>query len=171
MSVNVSGLDLSMTGTGIAFTSAGDFVLTTLIKTNPKHGDARLVQIRQQIMELVSGSAYALIEAPTPRSFSSAITGMVQGVAREALIELGVPYGTVLPATLKKYATGKGTGDKTAMALEAYKRAGVEFEDDNQCDAWWLWHMGRDHMGDPVLSLPSLNRQSLTKIEPGWLGR
>lgn len=168
MSVNVSGLDLSMTGTGIAFTSADLTVITMLVKTNPKHGDARLVQIRQQIMELVSGSSYALIEAPTPRSFSSAVTGMVQGVAREALVELGVPYGTVLPATLKKYATGKGTGDKTAMALEAYKRAGVEFEDDNQCDAWWLWHMAMDHTGTPVLSLPSLNRQSLTKIEHEW---
>lgn len=171
MSVNVLGLDLSMTGTGVAFTSADGTVLTTLVKTAEKDGDARLVQIRNTILELAPGATFALIEAPTPRSFTSVISGMVHGVVREALVELEIPYGTVLPATLKKYATGKGTGDKTPMALEAFKRAGVEFPDDNQCDAWWLWHMARDHKGEPVIHLPQLNRESLTKIKNEWKPR
>lgn len=159
-----------MTGTGVAFTTADGTVATSLIKTNDKDGDARLVQIRNTILELAPGAEVALIEAPTARSFSAVISGMVHGVVREALIELGIPYGTVLPATLKKYATGKGTGDKTAMALEAYKRAGAEFADDNQCDAWWAWHMARDFKGEPVIHLPSLNQQSLTKIKIEWKG-
>lgn len=170
MSVNVLGLDLSMTGTGVAFTSADATPITTLVKTKEKDGDARLVQIRNTILELAPGADFALIEAPTPRSFTSVISGMVHGVVREALIELGIPYGTVLPATLKKYATGKGTGDKVPMAVEAFKRAGVEFADDNQCDAWWLWHMARDHRGEPVLDLPKVNRESLTKIKVEWKG-
>lgn len=171
MTVNVLGLDLSMTGTGVAFTTADGTVATTLVKTAERDGDGRLVQIRNTILELAPGATFALIEAPTARSFSSVISGMVHGVVREALVELEIPYGTVLPATLKKYATGKGTGDKTPMAMEAYKRAGAEFPDDNQCDAWWLWQMACDHKGEPVIHLPQLNRESLTKIKHEWKPR
>jgi Holliday junction resolvasome RuvABC endonuclease subunit len=171
VTVNVLGLDLSITGTGVAFTSADGTALTTLVKTNEKDGDARLVQIRETILELAPGAEFALIEAPTARSASSVISGMVHGVVREALIGLGIPYGSVLPATLKKYATGKGTGDKVPMAVEAYKRAGLEFPDDNQCDAWWAWIMARDFKGEPVFDLPKLNRESLTKIKWHWKGK
>lgn len=160
-----------MTGTGVGFTSADGTVLTTLIKTSEKEGDARLVQIRNTILELAPGAEFALIEAPTARSFSAVVSGMVHGVVREALVELNVSYATVLPATLKKYATGKGGATKVDMALEAFKRAGAEFADDNQCDAWWLWHMARDYKGRPVIHLPQLNRESLTKIEYEWRSR
>lgn len=172
MTVNVLGLDLSMTGTGIGFTTANGLALTETIKTRDKDGDARLVQIRQRIQEAAHGAEFALIEAPAKSSFAASITGMVHGVARETLIEAGVPYGTVLPNALKKYATGKGGATKTDMALAAYKRGdGIEFADDNQCDAWWLWHMARDFRGEPVITLPSLHRQSLTTIKIEWGGK
>ena len=171
MSVNVLGLDLSITATGAAFTCAGGTVATETIKTNEKLGDARLATIRQTVLEMATGAAFALLEAPTARSATSVISGMVHGVVRQLLVELNVPYGTVMPSALKKYATGKGTSDKTAMALEAYKRAGIEFADDNQCDAWWLWHMANDFRGVPIIDLPKLNRESLATIEMHWKGR
>lgn len=164
MSVKVLGLDLSMTGTGVAHTVEGA-VCTHLIKTNPKHRDGRLIQIQNTIRELATGAELALIEAPTPKSFTSVISGMVQGAARLVLLELGIPYGTLMPASLKKYATGKGTGDKIPMAIAALKRAGLEFPDDNQCDAFWLWVAANDKLGAPVFDLPQVNRESLTKIK------
>lgn len=160
--IKVLGLDLSITGTGLAHTVEGA-VCTHLIKTKAK-GDARLVEIRRVILDLAPGAALALIEAPTPRSATSVISGMVHGVVREVLIEMGVPYGTLMPASLKKYATGKGTGDKIPMAIAALKRGGMEFSDDNQCDAWWLWVAALDHLEQPVFPLPALNRESLKKI-------
>jgi Holliday junction resolvasome RuvABC endonuclease subunit len=156
------GLDLSISGTGLAHTVSGD-ACTHLIKTKAK-GDARLLEIRTMVRELAAGAELALIEAPTPRSASSVITGMVHGVVRAELLELGVPYGTLMPSSLKKYATGRGTGDKIPMALEAYKRAGLTFPDDNQCDAWWLWVAAMDHLGQAPFKLPALNRESLKKI-------
>jgi Holliday junction resolvasome RuvABC endonuclease subunit len=162
VSVKVLGLDLSITGTGLAHTAEGD-ACTHLIKTRAK-GDARLLEIRKVIQELAPGAELALIEAPTARSASSVITGMVHGIVRAELISLGIPYGTLMPGSLKKYATGRGTGDKVPMAIAALKRAGREFADDNQCDAWWLWVAANDHLGQPPFALPAVNRESLTKI-------
>lgn len=162
--IKVVGLDLSITGTGVAHTVEGA-VCTHLIKTRDKDKDARLVQIQREVREHVQGAELALIEAPTPRSPSSVTSGMVQGAVRLVLLELGIPYGTLMPASLKKYATGKGTGDKVPMAIAALKRAGLEFEDDNQCDAFWLWVAANDHLGQPVFNLPTVNRESLSKIK------
>ncbi len=162
--IKVLGLDLSITGTGLAHTVEGA-VCTHLIKTRDKDRDGRLIQIQNTIRELATGAELALIEAPTPRSPSSVTSGMVQGAARLVLLDLGIPYGTLMPASLKKFATGKGTGDKVPMAIAALKRAGLEFPDDNQCDAFWLWVAANHQVGQPMYDLPALNRESLGKIK------
>lgn len=153
-----------MVGTGLAHTAEGA-ACTHLIKTRDKDRDRRLIQIRDELREYAEGAELCLIEAPTPRSPSSVISGMVQGIARVVLLELGIPYGTLMPASLKKYATGRGTGDKVPMAIAALKRAGLEFPNDNECDAFWLWVAANDQLGQPVFDLPALNRESLKKIK------
>ena len=163
--IKVLGLDLSMVGTGAASTGPAGEPVTRLIKTRDKDKDRRLIQIQAEIRELATGAELALIEAPTPRSPSSVVSGMVQGAARLVLLDLGIPYGTLMPASLKKFATGKGTGDKVPMAIAALKRAGLEFPDDNQCDAFWLWVAANYKVGQPLYDLPALNRESLTKIK------
>ena len=48
----------------------------------------------------------------------------------------GIPVGTI-----KKHATGKGNAGKPAM-MEAYKKKwGVLPQDDNECDARWLFDL------------------------------
>lgn len=163
--IKVLGLDLSMVGTGAASTGPTGEPVTRLIKTRDKDRDRRLIQIQTEIRELATGAELALIEAPTPRSPSSVVSGMVQGAARLVLLDLGIPYGTLMPASLKKFATGKGTGDKVPMAIAALKRAGLEFPDDNQCDAFWLWVAANYQVGQPLYDLPALNRESLGKIK------
>ena len=169
MSVKVLGLDLSITATGLTHTVQGE-ACTHVIKTRDKDGDAQLGQIRTTVRELAEGSEFALIEAPTARSATPVISGMVHGVVRLELIGLGIPYATVMPASMKKYATGRGGADKTLMRLDAFKRAGLEFVDDNACDSWWAWVMASEYQGDPVLSLPQINRESLSKIKMEWKG-
>lgn len=162
--IKVLGLDLSLTGTGVAHTVEGA-VCAHLIKTNPKHRDGRLAQIQNEVRIYAEGAELALIEAPAAKSFTSVISGMVQGVVRLVLLDMGIPYGTLMPASLKKFATGKGTGDKVPMAIAALKRAGLEFPDDNQCDAFWLWVAANYQVGQPLYDLPALNRESLGKIK------
>lgn len=156
----VIGLDLSMTGTGIAY-SNGD---TRTIR--PKRtGDARLTEIRDHVAEALAMCSLAVIEDLPTHAKSAGITGMVHGVVRALLTENLVPYALIAPATLKAFATGKGNADKTAMTLALYKRAGIEASDDNQVDAWWLRAAGMQHLGRPVVDLPAAQVARLDKAK------
>lgn len=163
MSVKVLGLDLSITATGACHTVEGAACWHLIRPKMAK--DLRLAEIKAQIREYVTGCEFVLVELLPPNMKGAGITGMVQGVVRDMLLEMGIPYGDVGPSSLKKYATGKGGASKTEMALAAMKRAGVELAEDNVCDAWWLWVMANDHLGQPVFPLPKLQRDQLSTIE------
>jgi Holliday junction resolvasome RuvABC endonuclease subunit len=161
--LRVLGLDLSLTATGVCLTDGH----TLTIKTRQKDGDQRLVYIADAITSMIGDGStvdVAVIEDLPKHAMAAGITGMVHGVARAALLRAGIPYALVVPATLKAFATGKGAGDKTPMAIAALKRAGREFGDDNQCDAWWLRTAGLDHYGQAEFTLPQVQRDRLTKV-------
>jgi Holliday junction resolvasome RuvABC endonuclease subunit len=158
--LKVIGLDLSLTATGICLPDGS----THTIKTNPKDGDRRLLHIGHALANALSpGADLAVVEDLPIHAKSAGITGMVHGVARAVLLEAGIPYALVSPATLKKFATGKGSGDKTPMAIAALKRAGREFPDDNQCDAFWLRAAGLEWLGQAEVTLPADQRTALDK--------
>ena len=163
MTVKVTGLDLAMTAPGLAHSLQGEACWHLITPKLAK--DRRLGEIKAQVREFVAGSEFVLVELLPPNMKGAGITGMVHGVVRNMLQEEGVPYGDIGPSSLKKYATGKGGASKTEMALAAMKRAGVELAEDNVCDAWWLWVMANDHLGQPVFSLPKLQRDQLSMIE------
>ncbi|MBQ1061313.1 hypothetical protein [Micromonospora sp. C41] len=168
MSARVVGLDLSMTGTGIAWCDG-----TTYTVKPRQDGDARLSEIRSEVARAVDGRRLDLvvIEDLPINAKGAGITGMVHGVVRTWLRDQLVPYALVVPSSLKKYATGNGNANKTDMALAAYKHAAREFRDDNQCDAWWLREMGLDQLGLPVAKLPAAQRASLKAVKwPGLIG-
>lgn len=163
----VIGLDLSMTATGVCLPDGSTFT----IATNPKARDRRLLHIVEQITAALGDPGYgigadlAVIEEAPPGLKGPAIKAihMVHGAVRLRLVELGLPYVEVNPSTLKVYATGIKGADKTAMAMAAYKRAGIEFADDNQCDAWWLRAAGLDHLGHAPVDMPKAQRVALDK--------
>lgn len=165
----VIGLDLSLTATGIAYADG----TTATVKTRQKDGDRRLLHIADAIKWAIGEGqgpmgtdvrpSLAVIEDIPQNSFAAKPISMVHGVVRTVLLEAGVPYVLVTAATLKAYATGKGAGDKTPMAMAAYKRAGREFPDDNQCDAWWLRAAGLDWYGQAEFVLPAAQRERLAK--------
>lgn len=158
----MAGLDLSITEPGLTHTVEGA-ACTHVLKTK-RVRDFRLQEIKNWVVELVTGSELVLIEGYLNRSMSAGITGMVHGAVRLGLIEAGIPFATFPPSSNKKYATGKGGASKTEMALAAMKRAGLEFTNDNACDSWWLWVACNDHLGSPVLSLPAAQRIALEKV-------
>jgi Holliday junction resolvasome RuvABC endonuclease subunit len=161
--LRVLGLDLSLTATGVCLTDGA----TLTIKTRQKDGDHRLVHIEDALTSMIGDGStidVAVIEDLPKHAMAAGITGMVHGVARAVLLRAGIPYALVVPATLKAFATGKGAGDKTPMVMAAYKRAGREFGDDNQCDAAWLRWAGLDWYGQPEFSLPQVQRDRLQKV-------
>ena len=167
--VLVVGLDLSITATGICdvdgntFTAGGKAAL----------GDERLSVIASAVAEAtqpqeVVGRGFVpvdlvVIEDLPTHAHGAGITGMVHGAVRTCLLTR-VPYVLVTPATLKKYATGKGNADKTAMAMAAFKRFGREFPNDNEADAYWLRAAGLDALGHPLAPMPQAQRDALNVV-------
>jgi Holliday junction resolvasome RuvABC endonuclease subunit len=157
----VVGLDLSMTATGIAWADGTTYTVATKAT-----GDRRLVAIQDEVARAVDGYHIDLVvieDLPT-HAKAAGITGMVHGAVRAQLLRLDVPYALVTPASLKKYATGRGNAGNPDMAVAAFKRGDREFRDDNQCDAWWLRAAGLDHLGQPVAPLPAAQRAALVAV-------
>ncbi|NUQ98252.1 MAG: Holliday junction endonuclease [Streptomyces sp.] len=168
MTPNIIALDLSMTATGLCDIEGH----TSTVKTKLP-GDQRLMGIVENVRHIAgSGRGYlganladlAVIEDLPTHAKSAGITGMVQGAVRVELMRLGVPYVLVTPASLKKWATGKGNADKIAMAVSTLKRFGREFPNDNECDAWCLRAMALDALGCPLAPMPAVNRAALDAV-------
>jgi Holliday junction resolvasome RuvABC endonuclease subunit len=161
----VIGLDLSLTATGICYADGS----VGTVPTRSGEGDRRLVNIRQAVAIAIGGATLVVVEDLPTHAKSAGITGMVHGVVRELLTAIEIPYALVPPATLKKYATGRGNATKPDMRVALLKRTGMDLRDDNECDAWWLRAMGLDQLGRPLLvSLPQAQRDALVKVD--WPG-
>lgn len=158
----VIGLDLSITATGVALSDG----TTHTITAGKRGGDWRLVNIRKTILRhaLNPSASLVVIEDLPTHAHGAGITGMVHGVVREALLDNGIPYVLIPPATLKKYATGRGNATKADMRMALYQRAGIDLRDDNQVDAAWLRVMGLDALGRPLIDLPKSQRAALDKV-------
>ena len=169
--MNVIGLDLSITATGICADNGTCFTTGGASKL----GDRRLQVITGAVEEMftVYGELYdsmvkvdlVVIEDIPTHAHGAGITAMVHGAVRLRLLDWSIPYALVPPATLKKYATGKGNAGKPEMAVALYKRTGLELADDNQVVAWWLRCAGLDALGHAPVVLPEAQRAALSKVE------
>jgi Holliday junction resolvasome RuvABC endonuclease subunit len=162
--MRILGLDLSINGTGVCTPDGESFT----IKCVTGQGDHRINVVRDRIVPHLAGTDLVVMEdfpAKLQAAAAKAI-GLVQGAVRSALLDAKVPYAVISPATLKKFATGVGNCDKAAMILAAYKRSGIEFRDDNRCDAWWLHIAGLDRFSEtPPFGLPATQRRALDVVK------
>lgn len=137
--MNVVGLDLSLSATGVCGDTGARVVSSKL------HGAPRLIDIRNAIIQAVWGSDLVCVEGfamGVSRQAGTFEIGGLGWVCRVAMHELRIAYIDVPPATLKKFATGKGNAGKPDM-LAAAIRSGYEGpNDDNAVDAWWLRQVG-----------------------------
>lgn len=165
--MRVIGIDPSLTATGIA---DSDGELST-VRAHFRLKDGRLRSIYKAVMDVADAAAHDLPDVDNPdaraviedlpkQAMGAGITGMVQGVVRLALIENGVPYIKIPPATLKKFATGKGNADKAAMRVAWQQYSGIDNPDDNQVDAAFLrligLHLSGQHVPLPPLQLAAV---------------
>ena len=166
---NVVGLDLSIAATGICDWRGK----TSTVAGKPQLGDERLERIMDAIEAACADDGSIDVDLVVIEDL--AIHGPGGGMAAAQVMGAAkyfirynfcgtVPYVLVSPSSLKKFATGKGNCGKPEMAIAAYKRAGLEFADDNQCDAWWLRAAGLDALGHPLFPMPQAQRDALAKV-------
>ncbi|GGS88259.1 hypothetical protein ACFFV7_51120 [Nonomuraea spiralis] len=169
MAPHVVGLDLSLTGTGIA---TADGTLSR-VRTGDLRGGPRMSWIASHIFGdgLTQAADLVVVEGPSYGSQSGAGHHEAAGLWWHVIYRLHVfevPYAVIPPSTLKKYAAGRGNATKPDMRVALLQRAGLDERDDNKVDAWWLRAAGLDHLGHPPVDLPKGQREALAKVD--WPG-
>lgn len=175
MTPRVLGLDLAANSNGVALPDG-----TTLTIHAPKAAGKkrtladdldRLHRVAAAIEDILTRHKPDLVViedyAAGLRSAAAHRLAEISGVVRLACYRAGVPIALVNNQHLKIYAFGKATADKGDMRIAALKRAGIEFPNDDEADAWWLRALGLDHLGHPVVDMPQTNRAVLAKVR--WL--
>lgn len=169
--VAVVGIDLSLTATGIAYADGS----TVTISTKRLAGPERLIHVRDAVraaldvnewapdLVLVEGYAYG---RPAQAHQMGELGGVVRVALHEETAEFPhMQWAVVPPSKLKKFATGKGTADKTAMVVAARDRLGWTGMDHNQADAIWLRAMGLAIYHALPATLPQAHMAALEGIE------
>lgn len=153
------GIDPSLTGTGVVVLKGGKLVEKHLIKS--KKGDGgylseveRLNTIRDDVMKIITIHNPDIVCMEGLAFMARNTTALVQLAGLNYLIRSAVvehkdkaDWTIVAPSSLKKFITGKGTGQKDLVMLEIYKRYGVSMDDNNVADAYALAMVGTAVVG------------------------
>lgn len=177
--ITVVGIDLSLRATGIAYANGA----TVTVDARKLAGAERLIVIRDAVRaafdveewapDLVVVEGYAF-----GRPNQAHQIGELGGVVRVALHEEceefpHMGWAIVPPAKLKRFATGKGTANKTAMVVAARDRLGWTGMDDDQADALWLRAFGLALFDALDVPLPKTHMAALAGAtivrKPKWL--
>jgi hypothetical protein len=173
----VIGLDLSLTGTGVASSLGwceriGDDGITT-IEALPERVRA-LESLRGRVLAAIGQNVDLVVieQAAYSRSGGGAVErAWLWYEVVSYLLRKSVPVATVITGTLKRYATGagvrKGSSTKGAV-IDAVARRWPGYEtggDDNLCDAVVLTAMGADHLGHALAPMPKNHRAALDAVQ------
>lgn len=172
------GIDLSLTGTGLAAVEQGGCWVHRVGAT----GLTAITDLSERVNQLaILGNRIAsavldandvdlvLIETPALSRSRGGVyeRGYVWYHVVRLLAVQGVRVAGVDPGQLKLYATGRGNASKGEV-VDAVARRWPQFPtrgDDNLADAAVLAAMAADLLDAPLCAMPAANRKALTKIK------
>ncbi|MFJ9644982.1 hypothetical protein [Streptomyces sp. NPDC101206] len=161
----VAGLDISLTGTGIA-TIGG----TTRVPTAGRRADNlatrdhRLRHITDRVLDEVGHVDLVCVEGPVSYQQPGGSTWDRAGLwwrIVSALLGRDIPVAVIPPTCRAKYATGNGGARKTSVLEAAQQRYGAILPTDDEADALILRAMGLDWLGQALISVPAGHRAGL----------
>jgi Holliday junction resolvasome RuvABC endonuclease subunit len=164
--VKVTGIDPSITLTGVAIFEDGKHPFVTSVKSKPLGSSItdrhrRLLLLRDEVSQLAAYSDLVVIETPAYDSRTGSQhdrSGNWWLIVNE-LLSLGFPVVEVPPTTMKKYATTRGNVDKDEVIFRAAKEfPTLESLTNDQADALWLAAMGVAHLD------PETTTHTMTKL-------
>lgn len=163
----VLGIDLSLTGTGLA--TIDDDGLHAWTFKSKLTGLARLRSIRAELAYQRQDITLVVLEGPSYGSQQGSQQGHHERAGLwwlvvERLDQQSIPVAVAPPKSLKKYATGKGNASKEQVLVAAAKRIEGFDGDNNAADAAWLALMGADFLGAPLVQVPVVQRDALDGV-------
>ncbi len=143
------GLDPSYNGFAImVIDKNGEIVEQKLLSSDTKkEAEERIIELEVgfKFIPNILGLYSVCIEGPSYSSNGAfqLQMGALHYYMRIFLFKKDVDYKIIAPGTLKKFVAGVGKGNakKELMLLKTYKKWGVEFDDNNLCDAYGLARM------------------------------
>ena len=172
--MNVIGIDLSLTSTGIAAVVDETIVSETIVskpnKADPTGAVRRNNIVRELSTWITAEPNLIVIEGPVQRSYAVIGLSMLHGCVLELLRAWCLLDRTLIvpPNTLKKYATGKGIAPKSEMVGHLIRRLGDAVEgvpSNDEADAIWLAALGAHLLGTPLVDLPKTHTDHLEKLD------
>lgn len=148
------GIDPSFTGTGVIFLDDTDTPTQLLIKTpaqEPIYDRARTIitaidqLIGQGALDIVAIEGFAYASPQHAHQMGYLGYRIREYFARHWP---GVPIIEPSPNQVKKFATGKGVGEKDIVIKEVYKRWGFDTNNNNIADAYVLARIGEAYLRD-----------------------
>lgn len=164
--LSILALDLSLVSTGVCLDGC-----SWRIDGSKLRGAERLSYIGDCVRASALGADLAVLEGYSFGSKGRALFGLGElgGVVRLELFRLGLRFVEVPPAQLKKYATGKGNAGKDEMLAAAIRRFDFAGSDNNEADAFLLYCLAREALGDPVASVPQRQAEAARDAFAIWL--
>ena len=164
--MNVIAFDLSLTATGFAFTRGGGRS-NGVMNGGKLRGAERLSVLTGRYLDILTAFPWdlILIESGVVRSNAAFALGELHGCFKMELFERGLTPTLIAPASVKKYATGKGNAGKPEMLTAAIRRLDYQGHDDNEVDALWMLAMGMDYLGEPLAPVPVAQRAALAGVQ------
>jgi crossover junction endodeoxyribonuclease RuvC len=171
--MRITGLDLSLTGTGVATENGFVATLKPPAKVTPSKAKPNVAEEDRfnwilselEILLLHGSTDLVVIEGLAFASKTGKATERagLSWMVRMMLWREGIPYAMVPPTSRAMYCSGKGNSDKDTVMIEAVKRFGhiFDFKDNNAADAVILWALAHDKYGSPVVTLPETHRRAL----------
>ncbi len=134
------GLDMSLTGTGVAVLTGGLVDMYTIGTTAGQFNtlSKRVKHIVDKVMSHIDSNVHICIEEPFIHVKNIAHAPSLLGLAykiREVLDDSNIHYTNVAPTQLKKFILGKGAGKKEQVMMKVLKNWQIEPRDNNQADA------------------------------------
>jgi crossover junction endodeoxyribonuclease RuvC len=153
-------LDLSLRSTGWADGEK----CGRIIPPNGYDGMRRIRWVRSAVLAMVQDADLVLIEGYAFSAHASHAheLGELGGVIRCALVDAGIRYVDVPPASLKLFATGKGNASKEQVLTEAVRRLGYSGHSGDESDALWLHQMAATYYAGSATN--EAQRKGLAKI-------
>jgi Holliday junction resolvasome RuvABC endonuclease subunit len=175
----VVGVDLSLTGTGLADVAHEPSGALTYdyrtVTSKPAGQDVRarsrrIDDVRGEVLRYARGSDLVIVEGPSlgkasPHTWDRA---WLWGSVVDDLLAARLAVAVAPPTVVKKFAAGKGNADKTAVAVGMARLwgEGTECRNDNEWDALALATMGAQRIGIP--DIPERAHHAGTLASVAW---
>lgn len=149
--MNILGIDPSTTSIGFAFITGSqkkpEFRVTKCVADKKSDADNKFRLTTSAALSHIVSKSPELVVCEYPFAVHGHGKVLVEqfGAIRYHCLIYGVPFLPLSQSRIKKYATGEGGAEKSAMVLRAYKEYGMELSDD-EADAFWIAHIGMSYL-------------------------